>query len=83
MEYLTERTEDMHEHQHFLRNCLRHFYLKRPTCSSYIHNVHFCFFLFIYLFIPVSCTYYIFISVNTYFLFVHFFDFLFQDCKVL
>ena len=42
------------------------FYLKMPTCTSYIHNVHFCF-LFIYLFIPLFYTFYIFIFVNTYF----------------
>ena len=68
------------------RNCLRHFYLKRPTCSSYIHNVHFCFvfvlfcffYLFIYLFIPLFFTFNIFNFVNTYFLFMYFFDFLFS-----
>ena len=36
-----------------------------------------CIFLFVYLFIPLFYTFYIFIFVNTYFLLMHFFDFLF------
>ena len=80
MEYLTERTEDMHEHQHF--------YLRKPTCSSYIQNVHFIiiniifFYSFTYLFFfPIHFLLFFFILVNIY-SFIYFY-LLFQDCEAL